>query len=111
MEIEQPIALFSAEAFPLSAAILIDDDLKRGTAEKVQKTLEDPGGRDSARPTRCPCGASTKSPSKFRGFYRRQRCASHALKAHRPQQFVPRYRFRTMTSGPRVNTAALCRGR
>src|SRR5215472_11090420 len=30
--IEQPIAQFSAEAFPLSAVILIDDDLKRSTA-------------------------------------------------------------------------------
>lgn len=38
--IEQPISLFSADAFPLSAAILIDDDLKQSTAEKVQKTLE-----------------------------------------------------------------------
>jgi len=38
--VEQPIALFSADAFPLSTAILIDDDLKRSTAEKVQKTLE-----------------------------------------------------------------------
>ncbi|HEX3375490.1 MAG TPA: VWA domain-containing protein [Candidatus Acidoferrales bacterium] len=38
--IEQPIAQFSAEAFPLSAAVLVDDDLKQGTAEKVQKTLE-----------------------------------------------------------------------
>ena len=38
--LEQPISLFSAEAFPLSAAILIDDDLKQSTAEKVQKTLE-----------------------------------------------------------------------
>lgn len=37
---EQPITLFSAEAFPLSVAVLIDDDLKQGTAEKVQKTLE-----------------------------------------------------------------------
>src|SRR5271166_469089 len=37
--VEQPIAEFSADAFPLSAAILIDDDLKVGTAEKVQKTL------------------------------------------------------------------------
>src|SRR5579864_4641692 len=34
--IEQPIAQFSVEAFPLSAAILIDDDLKRSTADKVQ---------------------------------------------------------------------------
>src|SRR5450631_697861 len=46
--IEQPIALFSAEAFPLSAAILIDDDLKQGTAEKVQKTLETLAGAFSA---------------------------------------------------------------
>ncbi len=38
--IEQPIALFSADAFPLSAAILIDNDLKTGTAKKVQKTIE-----------------------------------------------------------------------
>jgi VWFA-related protein len=38
--IEQPIAHFSAEAVPLSAAVLVDDDLKQSTAEKVQKTLE-----------------------------------------------------------------------
>ncbi len=38
--IEQSIAQFSAEAVPLSAAILVDDDLKQSTAEKVQKTLE-----------------------------------------------------------------------
>ncbi len=38
--IEQPISSFSAEGAPLSVAILIDDDLKRSTAEKVQKTLE-----------------------------------------------------------------------
>jgi VWFA-related protein len=38
--IEQPIAQFSAEAVPLSAAVLVDDDLKQSTAEKVQKTLE-----------------------------------------------------------------------
>jgi VWFA-related protein len=46
--IEQPIALFSAEAFPLSSAILIDDDLKRGTADKVQKTLQTLAGGFSA---------------------------------------------------------------
>jgi VWFA-related protein len=38
--IEQPIAVFSVDALPLSAAILIDDDLKRGTSDKVQKTLQ-----------------------------------------------------------------------
>jgi VWFA-related protein len=38
--IEQQISLFSVDAFPLSAAVLIDDDLKKGTADRVQKTLE-----------------------------------------------------------------------
>jgi VWFA-related protein len=38
--VEQPIVLFTTDAFDLSAAILIDDDLKQGTAGKVQKTLE-----------------------------------------------------------------------
>lgn len=46
--VEQPISLFSADAFPLSAAILVDDDLKRSTAEKVQKTLETLAGAFSA---------------------------------------------------------------
>jgi VWFA-related protein len=38
--VEQPIAVFSVDAYPLSAAVLIDDDLKRSTADKVQKTLQ-----------------------------------------------------------------------
>src|SRR6202521_4942725 len=38
--IEQQIALFSVDAFPLSAAVLIDDDLKRTSSDRVQKTLE-----------------------------------------------------------------------
>jgi VWFA-related protein len=42
--IEQPISQFSVDAAPLSAAILIDDDLKRKTAEKVQKTLQTVAG-------------------------------------------------------------------
>lgn len=46
--IEQPIAQFSVDALPLSVAILIDDDLKRSTADKVQKTLETLAGGFSA---------------------------------------------------------------
>jgi VWFA-related protein len=38
--IEQRISSFSVEAFDLSAAVLIDDDLKRSSADRVQKTLE-----------------------------------------------------------------------
>src|SRR6266436_3725020 len=60
--IEQQISLFSVDAFPLSAAVLIDDDLKRSSADRVQKTLE------------------TLSA----GF-----CASRAAQAHRSQQFLP----------------------
>jgi VWFA-related protein len=36
----QRISSFSVDAFPLSAAVLIDDDLKRSSADRVQKTLE-----------------------------------------------------------------------
>ena len=35
--IEQPISLFSVEAFPLSAAILIDDDLRIPQLRKTQR--------------------------------------------------------------------------
>ena len=38
--VEQRISSFSVDAFPLSAAVLIDDDLKRSSADRVQKTLE-----------------------------------------------------------------------
>ena len=43
--VEQPIALFSADAFPLSAAILIDDDLKTRHGAKSSEDPRDPGGR------------------------------------------------------------------
>ena len=46
--IEQQIALFSVDAFPLSAAILIDNDLKKSSADKVQKTLQSVAGGFSA---------------------------------------------------------------
>jgi VWFA-related protein len=38
-EIEQEIELFSAEAFPLTAVLLIDNSLAQKPAEQVQKTL------------------------------------------------------------------------
>jgi Ca-activated chloride channel homolog len=39
-KVEQKIDVFSAEAFPLSIVILIDNDLKDKDAEKVQASLE-----------------------------------------------------------------------
>jgi VWFA-related protein len=41
---EQEIAQFSSDAFPLSAIILIDDDLKRSTADRVKQTLQTVAG-------------------------------------------------------------------
>ena len=46
--IEQEIALFSVDPFPLSAAVLVDDNLKRSSADRVQKTLEALAGGFSA---------------------------------------------------------------
>ncbi|MBZ5699806.1 MAG: VWA domain-containing protein [Acidobacteriia bacterium] len=46
--IEQEIAMFSVDPFPLSAAVLVDDDLKRSSADRVQKTLEALAGGFSA---------------------------------------------------------------
>ena len=42
--IEQPIEVFSDDALPLSAAILIDDDLKQSTAEKSSEDVGNAGG-------------------------------------------------------------------
>ena len=38
--VEQKIDVFTAEAFPLSMVVLIDNDLKDKDAEKVQASLE-----------------------------------------------------------------------
>src|ERR1700688_5014853 len=65
--VEQPIALFSADAFPLSVAVLIDDDLKTGTAEKVQKTLETVAGAFSAFAGESPLRVDEGSAQNFRG--------------------------------------------
>ena len=46
--IEQQIAVFSVDPFPLSAAVLVDDNLKRSSADRVQKTLETLAGGFSA---------------------------------------------------------------
>lgn len=37
--VEQRISLFSAEAYPLSAVVLVDDDLKTKTSERVKESL------------------------------------------------------------------------
>ena len=46
--IEQEISVFSEDGVPLSAAVVVDDDLKRSSADSVQKTLQAIGGGFSA---------------------------------------------------------------
>jgi VWFA-related protein len=110
--IEQPIELFSAEAFPLSAAILIDDDLKRGTAEKVQKTLETLAGAFRASDEFS--GADEVSLWRFdevpeqisEDFIADNDKLLDQLKRIDLSSSFPGIGSYTMTDGPRVNTAA-----
>jgi VWFA-related protein len=110
--VEQPIALFSAEAFPLSAAILIDDDLKRGTAEKVQKTLETLAGAFRAADE---FGAADEVslwrfdevPEQIaEDFIADNDKLLDQLKRIDLSSSFPGIGSYTMTDGPRVNTAA-----
>src|ERR1700680_1324012 len=103
--IEQPIALFSADAFPLSAAILIDDDLKRGTAEKVQKTLETLAGAFSAS-DEVSLWRFDEVPEQFsEDFIADNDTLLTQLKRIDLSSSFPGSGSYTMTNGPRVNTA------
>jgi VWFA-related protein len=104
--VEQPIAEFSADAFPLSAAILIDDDLKVGTAEKVQKTLETLAGAFSAS-DEASLWRFDEVPSQIsEDFIADNDALLTQLKKIDLSSSFPGIGSYTMTDGPRVNTAA-----
>jgi VWFA-related protein len=103
--IEQPIALFSAEAFPLSAAILIDDDLKRSTAEKVQKTLETLAGAFSASDEVSLWRFDQVPEQISEEFIADNDNLLTQLKRIDLSSSFPGVGSYTMTAGPRVNTA------
>jgi VWFA-related protein len=103
--IEQPIALFSADAFPLSAAILIDDDLKRGTAEKVQKTLETLAGAFSASDEVSLWRFDQVPEQISEDFIADNDKLLTQLKHIDLSSSFPGIGSYTMTNGPRVNTA------
>jgi VWFA-related protein len=103
--IEQPIALFSADAFPLSAAILIDDDLKRSTAEKVQKTLETLAGGFSAGDEVALWRFDQVPEAVSEGFIAENDALLTQLKRIDLSSSFPGAGSYTMTVGPRVNTA------
>jgi VWFA-related protein len=102
---EQPIELFSADAFPLSAAILIDDDLKRGTAEKVQKTLETLAGAFSASDEVSLWRFDEVPEQISEDFIGDNDQLLTQLKRIDLSSSFPGVGSYTMTNGPRVNTA------
>jgi VWFA-related protein len=102
--IEQPIALFSAEAFPLSAAVLIDDDLKQSTAEKVQKTLETLAGGFSAS-DEVSLWRFDEVPESVADFIADNDALLTQLKRIDLSSSFPGSGSYAMTAGPRVNTA------
>ena len=103
--IEQPIAVFSADAFRLSAAILIDDDLKRGTAEKVQKTLETLAGAFSASDEVSLWRFDEVPEQISEDFIADNDKLLTQLKRIDLSSSFPGIGSYTMTNGPRVNTA------
>jgi len=103
--IEQPISTFSAEAFPLSAAILIDDDLKRSTGEKVQKTLETLAGGFSAGDEVSLWRFDEVPEAVSEGFITDNDALLTQLKRIDLSTSFPGIGSYAMTAGPRVNTA------
>jgi VWFA-related protein len=104
--IEQPLAVFSVDAFPLSVAILIDDDLKRGTAEKVQKTLETLAGAFSASDEVSLWRFDEVPEQISEDFIADNDKLITQLKRIDLSSSFPGIGSYTMTDGPRVNTAA-----
>lgn len=103
--VEQPIALYSVDAFPLSAAILIDDDLKTGTAQKVQKTLETLAGAFSAS-DEVSLWRFDEIPEQIsEDFIADNDTLLTQLKRIDLSSSFPGVGSYTMTNGPRVNTA------
>ena len=104
--VEQPIALFSVDAFPLSAAILVDDDLKRGTAEKVQKTLATLAGAFSTSDEVSLWRFDEVPEQISEDFIGDNDKLLTQLKHIDLSSSFPGVGSYTMTDGPRVNTAA-----
>ena len=103
--IEESIAQFSAEAFPLSIAVLIDDDLKQSMAEKVQKTLETVAAGLSAS-DELSLWRFDEVPESISEFIGDSDTALTQLKRIDLSSSFPGVGSAPMTSGPRVNTQA-----
>jgi VWFA-related protein len=104
--IEQPIAVFSVDAAPLSAAVLIDDDLKQSTAEKVQKTLETIAGGFSSS-DEVSLWRFDEVPESVSDFIADNDALLTQLKRIDLSSSFPGIGSAPMTNGPHVNTSRL----
>jgi len=104
--VEQPIALFSVDAFPLSAVVLIDDDLKKSTADKVQKTLETVAGGFSAS-DEVSLWRFDNVPDPISDFLGDNDALLSQLKRIDLSSSFPGIGSAPMTGGPHVNTSQL----
>jgi VWFA-related protein len=104
--VEQPIVLFTADPFDLSAAILIDNDLKQGTAGKVQNTLETLAGGFSASDEVSLWRFDEVPEQISEEFIADNDKLLTQLKRIDLSSSFPGIGSYTMTNGPRVNTAA-----
>ncbi|HVA93416.1 MAG TPA: VWA domain-containing protein [Candidatus Dormibacteraeota bacterium] len=102
--IEQPITLFSADAYPLSAAVLIDDDLKRSSADKVQKTLQTIAAGFSPA-DEVSLWRFDEVPELVSDFITNSGELLTKLQRIDLSSSIPGIGSYTMTNGPRVNTA------
>jgi VWFA-related protein len=104
--VEQPISLFSMDAFRLSVAVLIDDDLKRSTAEKVKKTLQAVAGGFSAS-DEVSLWRFDEVPEMLSDFINDNDELLARLKRIDLDSSFPGVGSDTMTGGPVVNTQPL----
>jgi VWFA-related protein len=105
--VEQQISLFSVDAFPLSAAVLIDDDLKRSSADLVQKTLETlAAGFSASDEVSLWRFDEVPEPITDAGFIADNDALLTQLKRIDLSSSFPGVGSAPMTSGPRVNTQA-----
>jgi VWFA-related protein len=104
--VEQQISVFSVDAFPLSAAILIDDNLKQSSAERVQKTLETLAAGFSASDEVSLWRFDEVPEAVSEDFIADNDALLTQLKRIDLSSSFPGVGSAPMTSGPRVNTQA-----
>jgi VWFA-related protein len=104
--VEQEIAVFSVDPYPLSAAILVDDDLKRSSADTVQKTLQALAAGFSASDEVSLWRFDEVSES-ISDFITENDALLTQLKHINLSSSFPGVGSAPMTSGPRVNTHPL----